>query len=151
MSAVRTERSIQRNPRAAASVSAVFAVGLVQSTGTATATSYHQYNFPNPFNLTDKTVALRSGTSGIPTSIRGTYIVVSPTGSGSVGLTLRIYNVAGDMVREFKETATASRYNYIHWDGKNTPGDDVASGVYFAVVDAPGAPKKEPIKMVVVK
>jgi hypothetical protein len=102
-------------------------------------TSYHQYNFPNPFNLKDKTVSLRPGTSGVGTSIRGTYIVVSPTGSGSVNARIRIYNTAGDMVREFNTPATAGQYNYIEWDGRNTAGDDVASGVYFATVDAPGA------------
>ncbi|MCG3203459.1 MAG: hypothetical protein KCHDKBKB_00126 [Elusimicrobia bacterium] len=151
MNALRTRDGFRTNPRAAASGSASFVIGLAQSTGTVAATSYHQYNFPNPFNLKDKTVTLRSGTSGVGTSIRGTYIVVSPTGSGDKNITIRIYNVAGDMVREFKETARAGYYNYIHWDGKNTSGDDVASGVYFAAVDAPGAPKKEPIKMVLVK
>jgi hypothetical protein len=55
------------------------------------------------------------------------------------------------MVREFSTTGTAGQYNYVEWDGKNTAGDDVASGVYFAVVDAPGAPNKKPIKLVVVK
>ena len=55
------------------------------------------------------------------------------------------------MVRQFDTVGNRGEYNYIEWDGKNTSGSDVASGVYFAVVDAPGAPKKEPIKMVVVK
>ena len=62
-----------------------------------------------------------------------------------------IYNVAGDMVREIQQTSTAGRYNYFHWDGRNTAGNDVASGVYLAVVDAPGSSKKDHIKMVVVK
>jgi hypothetical protein len=152
MSAIRTSKSVSKNPRAAAAVSGIFSVGLVSSTGTVAATEYHQYNFPNPFNLKDKTVTLRGATTGVPTSIRGTYIVVAPTGTGTVSIKVRIYNVAGDLVRELKgDDAIASRYNYFHWDGKNTAGDDVASGVYFASVDAPGAPKREPIKMVLVK
>jgi len=111
----------------------------------------HQYNFPNPFNLIDKSVTLRAGTSGVASNIRGTYIVIAPTGSGSEDIKLRIYNVAGDLVREFKPTLTRGQYNYIEWDGRNTAGDDVASGVYFAAVDAAGAPKRTPIKMVLVK
>jgi flagellar hook assembly protein FlgD len=151
MSATKTAKALQKNLRAAATTAAIFSVGLAPSTSTVTAIGYHQYNFPNPFNLKDKTVTLRSGTSGVPTTIRGTYIVVAPTGSGSAEINIKIYNVAGDMVRELSGTGTAGKYNYFHWDGKNTSGSDVASGVYFAVVDAPGAPKKEPIKMVVVK
>jgi hypothetical protein len=150
MSAIRTSSGYQNNPRAAASGSAMFVIGKAQAGGV-TSSAYKQYNFPNPFNLKPKTVSLRNGTSGVATSISGTYIVVAPTGSGSVDITIRIYNVAGDMVREFKTPATSGQYNYVEWDGKNSAGDDVASGVYFAAVDAPGAPKKEPIKMVVVK
>jgi hypothetical protein len=150
MSVINTGRKLARNPHALASGGMTLSVGVASSGGVAT-TAYHQYNFPNPFNLKDKTVTLRSGTSGVGTSVRGTYIVVAPTGSGTASITIRIYNVAGDMVREFKTDATRGQYNYIEWDGKNTSGIDVASGVYFATVDAPGAPKKEPIKMVVVK
>lgn len=151
MKALSNDRYYYRNPRAAASGTGAFAVGLVPSSGTVAASGYHQYNFPNPFNLKAKTITPRTGTTGVPTSITGTYIVVSPTGAGTPNVTIRIFNLAGDMVRELKGAATAGFYNYFHWDGKNTSGGDVASGVYFAVVDAPGAPKKEPIKMVVVK
>ncbi len=150
MKALKTAKGYRTNPRAMATGTAIFAVGVAQ-VGGVSAVGYHQYNFPNPFNLKQKTVTLRSGTSGVGTSIRGTYIVVAPTGSGSTNIKIKIYNVAGDMVREFNTPGTRGQYNYTEWDGKNTAGDDVASGVYFAVVDAPGAPKKEPIKMVVVK
>jgi hypothetical protein len=150
MSALRTATGYRNNPRALASGSVTFAVGISTSGGVApTDGAYHQYNFPNPFNLETKTVTRRDSTQ----TIRGTYIVLAPTGTLDtlVSVKVRIYNVAGDLVREFDTTSTAGRYNYIEWDGKNTAGDDVASGVYFAAVDAPGAPKKEPIKMVLVK
>ncbi|MBI4669219.1 MAG: carboxypeptidase regulatory-like domain-containing protein [Elusimicrobia bacterium] len=109
---------------------------------------YRQYNFPNPFNLKTKTVTLRGNTQA---TITGTYIAVTPQGSGTVNVTIRIYNQAGDLVREIAETATANYFNYYHWDGKNESGKEVASGTYFAVIDAPGAPRKTPIKMVVIK
>ena len=123
-------------------------VGVAAAGGVA-ASKYMAYNFPNPFNLVTKTVTLRTGTSGVNTSIRGTYIVVAPTASGTA--MVKIFNVAGDLVREFSTSVTGSQYNYIEWDGRNDSGGDVASGVYFAVIDAPGAPKKEPVKMVLVK
>lgn len=139
------------NAQSTSSGSGTFVVGLAASTGTV-AVGYHQYNFPNPFDLKDKPVNLRSGTgNNVATNIRGTYIVISPTGSGTNEATIRIYDVAGDMVREIKGNATSGIYNYFHWDGRNTAGNDVASGVYFAVVDAPGSDKKTHIKMVVVK
>jgi hypothetical protein len=149
MSAMATNGAFVVNPLAATSGSGLFAIGTAASGGVA-ATKYLQYNFPNPFNLKTKTVSLRTGTgANIGTSITGTYIVVAPTGSGTIKV--KIFNVAGDLVRDLSESGTGSQYNYIHWDGKNNKGDYVASGVYFAAVDAPGAPSKEPIKMVVVK
>jgi flagellar hook assembly protein FlgD len=115
--------------------------------------TYTQYNFPNPFNLQPKTVTLRTGSAGVNANITGTYIVLALAGDGvsTAGVTIRIYNAAGDMVRAISDIATLGRYNYFEWDGKSTSGDNVASGVYFASVDAPGAPKKTPIKMVLVK
>jgi|GEM_PF-3830781 len=121
------------------------------ATGGITASKYLGYNFPNPFNLKSKAVTLRTGTTGIGTTITGTYIVVAPTGSGTETVTLKIFNLAGDLVREITGTATRGQYNYFEWDGKNKKGSDVASGVYFCVVDASGVDKKKPIKMVVVK
>lgn len=151
MKAAATKKQYLVNPLAASTGSGAFTVGVLASTGAANASgTYKQYNFPNPFNLQTKTVNLRSGSS-VATSIRGTYIVIAPTGSGNTIATIRIYNMAGDMVRELKDTVAGNQYNYFHWDGKNTAGEDVASGVYFATVDAPGSDKEEPIKMVVVK
>lgn len=153
MAAASDGMQFMSNPRAAATGSGSFMVGIAASTGVANpqADKFKQYNFPNPFDLKDKTVTLRTGTTGVNATIRGTYIVVAPVGSGTVDVKIRIYNMAGDLVREIKDTGATGFYNYYHWDGKNNAGDDVASGVYFAVVDAPGAPKKEPIKMVLVK
>ncbi|MBI4064289.1 MAG: carboxypeptidase regulatory-like domain-containing protein [Elusimicrobia bacterium] len=139
------------NPLTHGSGSAQVGVGIAAAGGVASGGKYNQYNYPNPFNLKNKTVTLRTGTSGVGSTIRGTYIVVSPTGSGSVNATIKIYNLAGDLIRKFTDTAAAGQYNYFHWDGKNDSGNDVASGVYFASIDAPGADKKKPVKMVLVK
>lgn len=139
-------------PLQASSQEGTFSIRTKAAQVGAAATKYVQYNFPNPFNLKTKTVSfVNSLGSGVSGTINGAYIVAAPTGSGSVSIKIKIFNLAGDLVREFNETGTAGSYNYVHWDGKNSDGSDVASGVYFAVVDAPGSDKKKPIKMVVVK
>lgn len=151
MSAKVVNGQFSYNPLNHGAGSGLFAVGVAAAGGVATDGKFHAYNYPNPFDLKSKTVSFRTGTGGVNATITGTYIVVAPTGSGTVNTTVRIYNVAGDLVRELVDTATAGQYNYFHWDGKNKSGSEVASGVYFATIDAPGAPKKEPIKLVVVK
>ncbi|MFC1522647.1 carboxypeptidase regulatory-like domain-containing protein [Elusimicrobiota bacterium] len=138
------------NPMSNGSGSGAFMVGVGAATGAANADGkFKQYNYPNPFNLKTKTITVRSGSGGVPTSIKGTYIVITPTSGGTA--TFKIFNLAGDKVREFSRGVTANIYNYIHWDGKNKSGSDVASGVYFCSVDAPGSDEKKPIKMVVIK
>ncbi|MBI4369801.1 MAG: carboxypeptidase regulatory-like domain-containing protein [Elusimicrobia bacterium] len=152
MRALASDGYFTYNPLNASEGSGAFSVGaVVQTSGGILATKYLGYNFPNPFNLNAKTVTLRSGSSPATMSTDGTMMVIAPTGSGSVNVVISIYNVAGDRVREITGTATAGQYNYFPWDGRNDSGTKVASGVYFAVVEAPGAPSQEPIKMVVVK
>ncbi|MBI4669964.1 MAG: hypothetical protein HY747_12445 [Elusimicrobia bacterium] len=45
---------------------------------------------------------------------------------------IRIYNVLGDLVREFNITSADAGCKA--WDGKNDSGQDVASGIYIAVI-----------------
>jgi flagellar hook assembly protein FlgD len=66
-------------------------------------------NFPNPFNAT-------------------TQISFALPKDGNVSL--KIYNVAGQLVKTYDSFMTAG-YRTITWDGTNKSGDDVASGVYF--------------------
>lgn len=53
-------------------------------------------------------------------------------------LSVKIYNIAGELVREFKEDEIQVHanpdYAYIDWDGRNNYDVKVASGVYIAVV-----------------
>jgi flagellar hook assembly protein FlgD len=43
---------------------------------------------------------------------------------------LKIYNVAGQLVRSFDGVGSAS-LNVVTWDGRDNGGDEVSSGVYF--------------------
>lgn len=49
---------------------------------------------------------------------------------------VRIYTVAGRLIREISIGAGQVRtgFNAIHWDGRDGDGDDVANGVYLAVL-----------------
>jgi hypothetical protein len=48
------------------------------------------------------------------------------------GSRVRIYSVAGDLLREFDQNGST---NCQAWDGRNKSGKDAATGVYLAVID----------------
>lgn len=73
--------------------------------------------FPNPFNPK-----------------KGRLTVVRLT----AGATIKIYNVAGELVRSLEYT---SGNGQITWDGKNNGGSLVASGVYIMYIDSPAGSK----------
>jgi hypothetical protein len=67
-------------------------------------------NFPNPFNPT-------------------TTIKFDMKEKGPV--TLKVYNVAGQLVRTLVDDVRDAAAYSIAWDGRNNIGSDVASGIYF--------------------
>ncbi len=69
-------------------------------------------NYPNPFNPS--------------TSI--SYYVGTET---AVRVSLRVYNLAGQLVKTLVDEEKAPGEHQVIWDGKNQQGDEVASGVYF--------------------
>jgi hypothetical protein len=75
-------------------------------------------NVPNPFN---------------PTTVIG-YDV--PAGGGHV--TLRIYDVAGRLVRTLVDGTQSAGVKNVMWQGENDRGARVATGVYFYRLTAPG-------------
>ena len=50
---------------------------------------------------------------------------------------IKIYTLTGVEIRELKSTASG----LASWDGKNTSGESVASGVYFAFIEGTGGKK----------
>jgi hypothetical protein len=68
-------------------------------------------NTPNPFN---------------PTTEIGYDI---PTGGGKV--TIRVYDVAGRLVRTLVDERRPAGRHAVPWDGRNAGGEPVATGVYF--------------------
>jgi hypothetical protein len=67
-------------------------------------------NYPNPFNPT----------TTIDYSLRDRSQV-----------TLKIYNVAGQLIRTLVNDAKTAGAHTISWDGRNNAGQTVSSGVYF--------------------
>jgi hypothetical protein len=45
---------------------------------------------------------------------------------------IRVMSLAGDLIRELDIHAIDA--GIIHWDGRNTGGHEIASGVYFAII-----------------
>jgi hypothetical protein len=74
-------------------------------------------NFPNPFNPT--------------TSIRFDMKVKGL-------MTIKIYNVSGQRVRTLMDGVQDAGSHVITWDGKNSLGADVGSGIYFYKMETKG-------------
>jgi hypothetical protein len=81
-----------------------------------TAFALHQ-NYPNPFNPS-------------------TAMALDLPKASDYKLT--VYNIAGQVVKTFAGHGEAGTVT-IHWDGTNSQGVSVASGVYFYMVDVEGA------------
>ncbi|MFH1379610.1 MAG: carboxypeptidase regulatory-like domain-containing protein [bacterium] len=115
------------------------------------------FNVPNPFNLKEKDVRTDKGSSAQISGVKGTLIrfAVPPGLGDDIDARFRIYNIAGELVRELKAKdiitggVDAGYYYYIEWDGKNGDGKDCASGVYFCYAEV--GHKKKVIKMALIK
>ncbi|MBI5744498.1 MAG: carboxypeptidase regulatory-like domain-containing protein [Elusimicrobia bacterium] len=111
------------------------------------------FNYPNPFNLKSKAMANNHGAT-MPATTNGTMIHVEVPAANEGACHIRIYTLAGELVKDISDTCTGGKYNYFAWDGHNSGGQEVANGVYYGVVDLAGKkpdPKNYTFKMVVIK
>jgi hypothetical protein len=76
--------------------------------------------FPNPFDC------------------RKTAASIAFTLAGACGVDIKIFSVAGALLREFSFPAAAGG-NVVTWDGAAGSGQKVPKGVYLAVISAGGA------------
>jgi len=84
--------------------------------------------YPNPFNST-VTFNIISG--------------IKPDGN------LKIYDIAGRLVREIELISRDQRRVSVQWDGKNNYEEDVSSGIYFAKYG--NGEKQETLKVVLLR
>jgi hypothetical protein len=85
-------------------------------------------NYPNPFNPST-TIQYSLGRPGI--------------------VTLKIFDVTGRLVNTLLNQNMAQGIHRIGWNGKDTNGKEVATGVYFYTIQTPGSYKTA--KMVLIK
>jgi hypothetical protein len=90
-------------------------------------------NFPNPFDLGAKTVTpLHAAACGAACTINGTMIGISVPPSISGSGNIRIFNLAGTLVRNISlGSVQGGTFYYQNWDGTNDGGRPVASGAYI--------------------
>jgi len=72
-------------------------------------------NFPNPFNL------------------KTTIKLALPQDSQ---VRLKVYNVAGQLVKTILDKGMKAGYHLLSWDGRNNFGQRLSSGIYFLRVEA---------------
>jgi len=121
--------------------------------GAFTGSKVKVFNFPNPFNLKSKVVANNHGAPTDPTTLGTTIHVEVPAGKGGPGH-VKIYTLAGELVKDISVTFTDGAYNYVNWDGHNAGGQPVANGVYYGFVTFSGSSpsrKDATFKMAVIK
>lgn len=106
------------------------------------------YNFPNPFDLSVKTVTTVHGGGALP--VRGTLLRISAPPGVSGSAVFRVFDVTGRLVRTMDcGPMSESRTYYQAWDGRGDDGADVASGLYLGQVELGG--RRKTFKMAVLK
>ncbi len=76
-----------------------------------------EQNYPNPFARSNNNVALA-------TTIR--YALPQPS-----HVTIRIYDVLGQLVRTLHDETQTAGFHRVLWDGRNAVGKQAAAGIYF--------------------
>ena len=111
----------------------MFNTGVAVISGNQFAGDFTAYNFPNPFDLSVKSVTPIHGVAA--QTVRGTMISIAVPPDVTGDATVRIFNVAGEKVRTISMgTVNGGQFLYQPWDGRNDSGRDVASGVYIGQV-----------------
>ncbi len=78
-------------------------------------------NFPNPFD-----------------PYKGETTIIQYDLSDSANIFIKIYNIAGELVREWNRGSEARGRHNVSWDGKNADNRRVASGLYIVVLKKNG-------------
>jgi hypothetical protein len=96
-------------------------------------------NYPNPF------CPIRNGHTRIE------YSLYDVTGIQLSRVSIRIYNVAGELVRTLLDDINipAGTKTFVDWDGKNDSGELVSDGVYLCQLTTPDY--KKTIKIILIK
>ncbi|MBI5239353.1 MAG: right-handed parallel beta-helix repeat-containing protein [Elusimicrobia bacterium] len=108
--------------------------------GTLNTSQIIAFNFPNPSDCVVHATILRDSNVGFGAGVNhdpflGTMIRYSLPPGPAAQTTIRLYTVAGELVRKIDQGQVAGfTTNYYPWDCTNTGGRTVASGVYIGEV-----------------
>jgi len=83
-------------------------------------------------------VAVSGGVKGYADTVKGEKFTVYVWATGLGQIKIRIYNSRGVEVRELNKATSGGFADSIEWDGTNSSGKFLPSGVYPALVKAPG-------------
>jgi len=90
-------------------------------------------NYPNPFN------SATTLHSTLPQVIVERFKVKGgPNTSHLIPITLKVYNILGQLVRTLMDEEQAPGYYSVRWDGRNDFGKEVSSGIYFCRLEVIG-------------
>jgi hypothetical protein len=91
-------------------------------------------NYPNPFNPTTHiqyTIPSKEHRAESIEQRGGSGEQRTDSGLDALRTTLKIYNILGQEVRVLVDGEREAGYHTVTWDGRNSAGNDVISGIYF--------------------
>lgn len=71
-----------------------------------------------------------------PSPARGSTKIGYDVSSGVMSVTIQIYSLSGELVKEINPSITPGTYNEVSWDCSNDDSETVASGLYIVKVNA---------------
>ena len=106
--------------------------------GSAQASVTASFTLTPPDELGGGQVRIVGGIRGYIQPRRGEQatILVRPVSAGQI--TVRIYDLQGNLVRELTAAASGGHTEVLHWDARDSAGRDVAPGAYPILIEAPG-------------
>jgi len=103
-------------------------------------------NYPNPFNASTTLNYTLPQVIGERYKVKG-----GPNTSHLIPITLKVYNILGQVVRTLVDGKQRPGYYSIVWDGKDDNGMDVSSGIYFCRLEVEGLKAERTRKMVLLR
>ena len=89
-------------------------------------------------NTAGGTTVVTGGAAGYVNPSKGESALIGVLPSQSGAVTVKIYSLAGNLVKESTVQGTAGQNTIVPWNGKNPDGEAVASGIYLIHVRGGG-------------
>lgn len=100
--------------------------------------------FSNP-TVAENSVSVRGGEKGYTNPELGEKALISFKPAKSEPIEIKVFSLNGDLVWESKTDGTQNQKKDVNWDGKNSDGKTVSSGIYLLHVSGGGINSKKKI------